>query len=332
MKQQVLFENSYLFGNKILEAIPHPDGILGSLFDYISIICHLLGGTTFFIFLIPFIYIAYKKELGVKLLIAVLSTGIINGLSKFFFESIRPINLSNTFDSIQKSVVETSFGFPSGHSHVSILMWGIIFINFKNKFIKGISLFLIIFTPLSRLYSGVHFPGDVLGGWLMGFISLIIIEKFFIKYPEFPTLTMIEVSDRKKAVKTFSLLTILITILPMSLYSIGMEYAKFSSLKAVVSASGSLAGFFIGILILKYKLNDNYYDWQPIKNLKEFLFRSSILLPVIIIFYFLIGMISKKLFSDEVMIIRYLRYIIINISVILVVPILMKKFHRKFLK
>jgi hypothetical protein len=44
--------------------------------------------------------------------VAILSTGLINGLQKFIFASPRPIGLSTQFQEIQSSIKELSFGFP----------------------------------------------------------------------------------------------------------------------------------------------------------------------------------------------------------------------------
>jgi membrane-associated phospholipid phosphatase len=111
-------------------------------------------------------------------------------LAKYLFESARPIDLSDAILAVQSDLIkETSFGFPSGHSHVSILVWGILFLEFKNKFFRAFALvFIILFTPFSRMYAGVHYPGDVLGGFTMGLTSLLLIEFLFFTNSKFSTI------------------------------------------------------------------------------------------------------------------------------------------------
>ena len=122
-EHHVLFENGYLFGNLLLETIPRPTGTLGEILRYLSTLCHFMGGANFFVFLLPFIYFCYSKNLGVKLGIALLSTAFFNGLAKYLFESVRPFDLSDAILAVQSDLIkEESFGFPSGHSHVSILV------------------------------------------------------------------------------------------------------------------------------------------------------------------------------------------------------------------
>ena len=81
------------------------------------------------------------------------------------------------------------FSFPSGHSLVAMCFYGIL-IYLVMRYVYGfwryflITLFslLIILAGLSRLWLGLHFPTDVLEGFLLGFIMVnlyIILDKFF---------------------------------------------------------------------------------------------------------------------------------------------------------
>ncbi len=81
------------------------------------------------------------------------------------------------------------FSFPSGHSVIAMCFYGIL-IYLVARYVRGfwryflISLFglLIILAGLSRLWLGLHFPTDVLEGFLIGFILVnlfIILDKFF---------------------------------------------------------------------------------------------------------------------------------------------------------
>ena len=317
----VLIQNDILFGNTFIESIPHPDGYFGQLLIFLSKICHILGGVNFFVIMLPFVYLTYNKIFGIQLGIALLSTSIINGLAKFYFESVRPYNLSSIFTTIQtNSIQETSYGFPSGHSHVSILVWGLVFLHFKNIYIRFISAFIILYTPFSRIYAGVHYPGDVIGGFFMGLISLVLIVYFFKQFPNFIEFTIKE-DNQNRILRTLSLLAIVLTLPSILLSSNGSEQSS-SSLNQIITGTGSLAGFSIGYIFLEIK-GKSFSNWQTVNSLNDFLKRTLIILLLVGLFYFGLSLIGKH-FNFESSLFRYLRYLILNFSLVGIAPYFFK--------
>lgn len=142
-----------------------------------------LSSTRMIIFLNALILIFVLILKNSKLLIIPISSiisSVINTLLKHIFRRPRPIGIA--------LVTENSFSFPSGHTMISILFYGLIlYLIYKHK-IKGyriISLILgiyIVSVGLSRIYLGVHYASDVVGGWCIGGIILIILTGAYKKY------------------------------------------------------------------------------------------------------------------------------------------------------
>ena len=114
-----------------------------------------------------------------------LIAGTLNPLIKLVFQRSRP-----TLDHL---VSEHSFSFPSGHSTGSMLLYGTIifllpqFIKQKTTcvFLQIILSIAILLIGISRIYVGVHYPSDVLGGFSLGLAWLfltypIYLEKRFV--------------------------------------------------------------------------------------------------------------------------------------------------------
>jgi membrane-associated phospholipid phosphatase len=75
---------------------------------------------------------------------------------------------------------ETSFGFPSGHAIGSIVLYGLLayfYAVYRPHHAKGIYLLSILFIGLigfSRLYLGVHYPTDIIAGYITGWLWLMV--------------------------------------------------------------------------------------------------------------------------------------------------------------
>jgi len=79
-------------------------------------------------------------------------------------------------------MVESDFSFPSGHATIAVALYGYLaYLIIKQLKIKTAriavlsgSLFLILIIGFSRLYLGVHYISDVIAGYLVGLLALIL--------------------------------------------------------------------------------------------------------------------------------------------------------------
>ena len=316
------FQNDYIFGNSLLEAIPHPDGILGSILYGLSVAAHFSGGPNFFTLFMPFILYFYSMRFGWKLMIAICSTGVFNGLAKFYFQSPRPHHLSQTFDQFQSQVHEGSFGLPSGHTQVSLGVWLLVFFEFKNIYIRSFALFMAVFTPFSRMYAGVHYPGDILGGAILAGITLLIIHYIFLDNNEFPDVNSWKNSPVPARSRIFSLTAVCIA--PILLQNQNLTKAHIESLAQVVSGAGAFAGFFAGYVILKQKFEENFSN-EIFRNdyIKTILF----FLPAAFI-HFGLSYLGKKYFHDD-MLFRFSRYWLIGFYLSFIPPYFVLRYKRQ---
>jgi membrane-associated phospholipid phosphatase len=97
---------------------------------------------------------------------------LLNLILKLLFERARP-------DLWQQLIVETSYSFPSGHAMGSAALALAVMYICRNGRLRWPAIVLgslyILIIGLSRLYLGVHYPTDILAGWLVSAAWLCVV-------------------------------------------------------------------------------------------------------------------------------------------------------------
>ena len=126
------------------------------------------------------VMLIFKKtrRAGIQSLITIGITALIGNLGiKEWVARLRPCDIDT---SVQLLIHRpTSYSFPSGHSLNSLSAAMAIFFN--NKKIGIPAVILAVLIGLSRLYHFVHFPTDVLAGFVLAIIVAYLIHLLFNK-------------------------------------------------------------------------------------------------------------------------------------------------------
>lgn len=120
-----------------------------------------------------------NKKIAFAIPINLILSTMLNLVLKNIVERPRPIGY--------RLIDETGYSFPSGHSMISAAFYGLIiyFIwknvkNTKLKYISCVLLALVIgLIGISRIYLGVHYASDVIGGFSISVVYLIIFTTTF---------------------------------------------------------------------------------------------------------------------------------------------------------
>ena len=144
------------------------------------------GGAVFLIVLtVILIAVIKNKKIGISIFTNLAIITILNQLLKRILQRPRPTEY--------RIIEETGYSFPSGHSMISMAFYGyLIYLIYKyveNKYVKWILIsllsVLICLIGVSRIYLGVHYTSDVLGGFLISISYLVIyisaVNKFLIE-------------------------------------------------------------------------------------------------------------------------------------------------------
>lgn len=152
-------------------------GHMSDFLTYILIIITNIGGPIGIatICLIVLLIPKLRNNIGIPVYLSVSSSFLLDILLKQCFARERP--------NILRLVTETNYSFPSGHAMVNMALYSILVIYtynlIKNKKLKTILITimsaLVILIGFTRIYLGVHYAGDIIGGWLLGFADGMII-------------------------------------------------------------------------------------------------------------------------------------------------------------
>ena len=144
-----------------------------------------LGDKEFYLLLMQLMYWCLDRRVGARLFVLWLLSASLNEGAKLLADQPRPFDYDSR---VIRLVHEDSGGLPSGHTQSAFVVWGYLACRYKNISLWLLAGFLVFAIPLSRVYLGAHFPTDLLGGYAIGAVVLLlalrldtIIESWFTK-------------------------------------------------------------------------------------------------------------------------------------------------------
>ena len=135
-----------------------------------------LGGDVFYIVLLLVLYWGYNKKDVILAAYVFLVTLLVNFWLKMLIAKDRPPS-----SYWHTSADPPNYSTPSGHSQYSATLYGWFTVKVKTWWVALIGTILTVMIGLSRIYVGVHFLEDVLIGWGIGIIIVVIF--FYLERP-----------------------------------------------------------------------------------------------------------------------------------------------------
>ena len=143
--------------------------------DTVAVILTQLGGVVGVVALtVGFALLLWGRQLRRMAVLLVAGVGgavTLNLLLKLFFQRDRP-------QLWERLVTENSYSFPSGHAMASsALAFSLVIVFWPTRWrwlaLFGAGFYMIV-IGLTRLYLGVHYPSDVLAGWMVSLVWVAI--------------------------------------------------------------------------------------------------------------------------------------------------------------
>ena len=191
------------------------------------------------------LYWCINKKAGQRILFALAGSLNINAAVKNIVKMPRPIGTKGLIS--LRTQTATGYSFPSGHTQTATTFWTSMITQFKNIWIYIIGILMILGAGISRLYLAVHWPMDVIVGWILGIILSILFIKLF---------------DYIDNSKNYYILVIIMLIFGVCTYFVGGEdfYKLF----------GLYSGFALG-----YMVEDTYISFSTENKQRKNIFSKS---------------------------------------------------------
>lgn len=130
-----------------------------------------LGGTPGWLLIIACSFWWSGSRLGLRVALVIGASSLVNVLAKWVLLQPRPYFVSDRIHALEAS---DGFGMPSGHSQVSASAWGAVARWSRQLSVLVLGVMLTLLIGLSRIYYGVHSTLQVLCGWALGGLVVLV--------------------------------------------------------------------------------------------------------------------------------------------------------------
>jgi len=133
-----------------------------------------IGYPQAYMLIIAIIYWSFDRKMGLRLAIFLSLVSSLNSILKQLIHAPRPYWIDPGIKAIK---VSNGFGMPSGHAQAATV-WLLAGSYVKKGWFWVVVIAVTFLVGLSRTYLGVHFPSQVIIGWLIGVALLLIFVRY----------------------------------------------------------------------------------------------------------------------------------------------------------
>jgi len=260
-----------------------------------------LGSTLGYLVLFCILWWGLSWKLGARFFAALVLSVYLNAVIKDWVAQPRPF----VYADIESVTRPGEFGFPSGHAQHAALVWSLLAAHFRKRWLTVFAVAMVFLVGFSRVQLGVHFPTDVLGGWLLGGI----LAKAYLRWSD-PAIDW----ARRLSFEKQMLLALGVPMILTALHGT----------RNTAMALGALAGALSGLLLARRQRL--YSDEEPAPRRRERLLVGLVGLPAV---YLALMALSPEETSRFYYLYLWMRFATIGLWVSYLVPKLIAIYRTK---
>jgi len=261
------------------------------LLDILFKVITNVGSEPVYILIASLIFWCYDRRMGIRAMYVILFSSYVALLAKNLFGMPRPP------DYLHK-VTENDFGFPSGHVLVSSGFWGYMGLRIKSSRIIIAGAIAVFLVALSRIYLGVHYPGDVVGGLVFGLMVAFVFYKWEIRIT-----SLFEKQDRTTKYLIALFLPAILVLIASLLGDLVKEQIEL--------------GLLIASIGVGYLLEEEKIKFPDTKNKKQLINRAFVGIVILGTIFAV-----SEILSLIIPVFTYIKYILLGFSSVYVVPLI----------
>ncbi|WP_029323900.1 phosphatase PAP2 family protein [Butyrivibrio sp. AE3004] len=287
-------------------------GVLGEKGALVLSQFSALGEEFIILLVMGFLYWCYDKKIGIYVATNALIGTTLNPMIKNVFLRRRPYMVHDgvkCFRPVDKSadiydIAAQGYSFPSGHSTNSVVVYGSVAKFLRNKVLTILAFVLPLLVGISRVAVGVHYPTDVICGWLSGVLVVFFIPFIYEK-----------AGEEKRP---------LLNLIVFAVSAVGFFYCRTTD---YFTAMGLMGGFFLAI-----EFEKRFVNFEETRRPVEIVLRIVGGFAVYLVLNTLLKLPFSKYFlqSDTMgsFMVRFIRYMIVSFVMMGVYPVLFKVFEK----
>jgi membrane-associated phospholipid phosphatase len=246
-----------------------------------------LGGSNAYLLILVIGFWAVNKRETIILGLIYLFSGAVNFWLKGTFANPRP-SVSDWLPGATAS----GYSLPSGHAQSSTVVYGWLGVKLKKWWTAVAFITVIFLVGISRVYLGVHWLGDVLAGWAVGLLIVLVFWRF-----EAPISRYLSRYSRDVLYLSFLLLGVVATVITELVFTApGDDFG---------ATGGLIVGFAIGLW-----LEGRYVNFTTeAQNGQRWRLVLRVILGIVVVLVFMYGL---PIFLPSGTLFRLIRYAVVG--------------------